>query len=84
MSDGKTEENTMNEGRSKAGIDTQVTRGRSGPVPYEVVDYRGKIHGPFRSVIEAFAYADAKWPDQEQDEDRTGQGWDVQVVGYDS
>jgi len=48
---------------------------------YEVVDYRGEIHGPFRNCIEAFAYADAKWPDQEQDEDRTGNGWDVQVVG---
>jgi hypothetical protein len=51
------------------------------PTQYEVVDCRGDIHGPFHNAIEAFAYADAKWPDQEQDEDRTGNGWDVQVVG---
>lgn len=50
---------------------------------YEVVDRDGRIHGPFHSIIDANAYCKAKWPDQEQDEDRTGKGWDVQVVGYD-
>jgi len=65
-------------------ISTQVARGRSGPVQVEVVDSRGDIHGPFNGWVEAFAYADAKWPDQQQDEDRTGAGWDVQVVGCDS
>jgi hypothetical protein len=48
---------------------------------YEVVDKEGRIHGPFHGIIEANAYAQSKWPDQEQDEDRTGKGWDVQVVG---
>ena len=49
------------------------------PVRYELVSYRGEIFGPYASVAEAAEAAKAKWPDQEQDEDRTGKGWDVQV-----
>jgi len=75
------EQTAVNDSGTQSRADAPVTRGRSGPVPYEVVDYRGNIHGPFHNAIEAFAYADAKWPDQEQDEDRTGAGWDVQIQG---
>lgn len=48
---------------------------------YELVSYRGEIFGPYPTAAAAMEAAKAKWPDQEQDEDRTGKGWDVQVVG---
>ena len=44
----------MNENRTCDDSDAKLTRGRSGPVRYELID---------------------------KDEDRTGKGWDVQVVG---
>jgi hypothetical protein len=48
---------------------------------YEVVDKDGKlIKGKFRTAQEASEAARWMWPDQEQDEDRTGKGWDVQAV----
>lgn len=50
---------------------------------YEVIDKDGQVHGPFHGIIQANAYCQEKWPDQEQDEDRTGKGWDIQVVGAD-
>jgi|KBSMisStaDraftv2_1062788.scaffolds.fasta_scaffold173708_3 hypothetical protein len=63
-------------------ISTQEARGRSGPVRYEVVDKDGKtMKGAFRTAQEAGEAARWMWPDQEQDEDRTGKGWDVQVAG---
>lgn len=62
-------------------IDTPATRGSSRVVPTEVVSYRGEIFGPFKSATEAARWAARRWPDQEQDEDRTGQGWDLQVAG---
>ena len=72
----------MKEPRSTAKTDTPVTRGRSGPVRYEVVSPAGHISPiKFTSARDAYAYARECWPDQEQDEDRTGKGWDVQVVG---
>jgi hypothetical protein len=50
---------------------------------YEVVDREGRIHGPFHGIIEANTYAQHKWPDQHQDENRTGIGWDAQISGCD-
>ena len=47
---------------------------------YEVIDKDGNKHGPFHNIIQANAYAQEKWPDQSQDEDRAGYGWDVQIV----
>ncbi|MCA6114272.1 hypothetical protein J6524_04925 [Bradyrhizobium sp. WSM 1738] len=47
----------------------------------EVVDHRGGVHGPFKNLERAAAFARSRWPDQEQDEDRTGKGWDIQIVG---
>lgn len=49
---------------------------------YEVVSADGEISGPFNSIIQAYAYAQEKWPGQEQDDMRTGRGWDVQLAGY--
>jgi len=82
MSHRDSTENAVNEPRSAAKTDTPVTRGRSGPVRYEVVDKDGKLmKGKFRTAQEAGEAARWMWPDQEQDEDRTGKGWDVQVEG---
>ena len=54
---------------------------RPHPIQFELVSYRGEIFGPFESVSHAVLVAKTKWPHQEQDEDRTGKGWDVQVAG---
>lgn len=51
------------------------------PAQFEIVSYRGEIFGPYATMQAAADAAKAKWPDQEQDEDRTGKSWDVQVAG---
>jgi hypothetical protein len=52
---------------------------------YEVISRLGHISQvKFTSAQAAGAYARECWPLQEQDEDRTGKGWDVQVAGCDS
>jgi hypothetical protein len=51
---------------------------------YELVDKDGNIHGSWDTADRAATAAKRMWPDQEQDEDRTGKGWDVQVAGCDS
>ena len=51
---------------------------------YELIDKDGKkVPMTFGTAQAAAQHARAIWPDQEQDEDRTGKGWDVQVVGCD-
>lgn len=59
---------------------TPLTQPRSQPVLFEIISYRGEVFGPFTTIAEARAWAVDKWPHQEQDEERTGEGWDVQVV----
>jgi len=73
----------MNKNRTCADSDAKLTQPRSGPVRYEVVDKDGAtMKGiTFRTAQEAGEAARWMWPDQEQDEDRTGAGWDVRVVG---
>jgi hypothetical protein len=51
---------------------------------YELIDKNGRVVGSFNTANSAGEFAKRTWPDQEQDEDRTGNGWDVQVVGCDS
>ena len=51
------------------------------PVRYELIDKDGNSAGLFMTAQMAAEYAAAKWPDQEQDEDRTGAGWDIQIAG---
>jgi hypothetical protein len=62
-------------------ISTHVARGRSGPVRYELIDKDGKVAARHSSAAWLADRAKEFWPDQEQDEDRTGKGWDVQVAG---
>ena len=51
------------------------------PVLYQVIDRDGNVLPPgFTTASKAFEYAQRLWPDQEQDEDRTGKGWDIQVA----
>lgn len=61
--------------------DTRLTQPGSRPVLFEIVSYRGEIFGPYTSAEEAAEAARLKWPDQEQDEERKGDGWDIQVAG---
>lgn len=63
------------------------------PVQYELIDKDGnKIiltspdgkvlrHLTFDTAVTAAEWAKKWWPDQEQDEYRTGKGWDISVVG---
>lgn len=53
---------------------------------YEIVAKDGRVFGfniTFGSATEAARYAKVLWPDQEQDEERSRKGWDVQLVGCD-
>lgn len=48
---------------------------------FELIDKDGNKRGVFYTAAEAAAKAKELWPDQEQDEDRTGKGWDIQTAG---
>ncbi len=50
---------------------------------YELIDKDGISFGCYQTAIAAADAAKWIWPDQEQDEDRTGAGWDIQVAGVD-
>ena len=52
----------------------------SRPVRYELIDKDGNVCGIFGTASTAAIIARQRWPDQEQDEDRTGVGWDIQAV----
>lgn len=52
----------------------------SQPVRYELIDKDGKVWSTFVSPVMAAAIAHEMWPDQQQDPDRTGRGWDVEVA----
>lgn len=71
-----------NEERSSSKTDTDLTRPRSGPVRYELIDKDGKTHGPFNNLKATWKYAETHFSGQEQDEDRTGNGWDVQIINF--
>ncbi len=67
--------------RTDSKRDTQGARGRS---RYELVRADGVVSPmKFDTAAQAVEAAGYLWPDQEQDEDRTGKGWDVQVIGCD-
>lgn len=66
--------------RTESKIDTPVARDVSRPVLYELIDRDGVNHGERTSAAYLAELACRLWPDQEQDPDRTGKGWDIQVV----
>lgn len=46
---------------------------------YELIDKDGKVVSEYLSAEAAAKVASWMFPDQEQDPDRTGKGWDIQV-----
>ena len=51
---------------------------------FELIDKDGNVcEGTWPSAAHAATAAMMRWPDQEQDEDRMGKGWDIQVCGAD-
>lgn len=57
-------------------------RKRANSVPrYELIDKDGGTAAVCHSATACMAIARTLWPDQEQDEDRAGTGWDLQVAG---
>lgn len=68
----------MNETRT----DSSICAETEPSIRYEVVSCVGvKSPMKFDTIREAIKFAEYAFPDQEQDPDRTGRGWDVQVVG---
>ncbi len=63
---------------SKSG--TPLTQRRSGPVRYKLVSNDGRSVATNASARYLSELAGRLWPDQEQDPDRTGWGWDIQIV----
>lgn len=68
----------MNVTGSGKQIDKNLTKPGS---RYALIDRFGMKRGEFNSALEAAEAANRIWPGLEQDEDRTGKGWDVEVVG---
>jgi len=62
-------------------IETGRVTNQKDAVLYEVVAKDGEIWGPFKTAQHAALFAASHWPDQQQDEERKGFGWDVQVAG---
>jgi len=74
----KPEQTTVNGSGTVVDIDTRLTRDSS---RFELIDKDGNAYRTkFASTREAVYAASLLWPDQEQDPDRTGKGWDIQVV----
>ncbi len=46
---------------------------------YQLIDKNGRKIRSFDTAQEAGEFAKDAWPDQEQDEDRSGRGWDVEI-----
>lgn len=73
----------MNELPTCTPSDTELTQPRSGPVRYELIDKDGSRIATNVSAGHLAIVAGQMFPDQEQDPDRTGKGYDIQVVGAD-
>jgi len=48
---------------------------------YELIGADGRTYGTYSTALDVGTAAHLLWPDQAQDEDRTGKGWDVQICG---
>ncbi len=53
------------------------------PPQFELIGPDGRKYGPYASRMAAVIEADWKWPGIEQDEDETGAGWNIRLVGAD-
>lgn len=54
--------------------------GRPHPVRYELIDKDGKVVGESPSAQGLAIAAKDMWPDQQQDPERSGVGWDIQAL----
>lgn len=59
---------------------TRLTQPGSRPVRYRLLDSIGLAFGPYPTAEAAVAMANDLWPDQQQDEERSGKGWDIEVI----
>jgi len=48
---------------------------------YELVDKDGRVVGRYPTLLKLHQDVSDLFPDQHQDEDHTGKGWDIQVCG---
>lgn len=53
------------------------------PTRYELIDKDGRRVATNVSAAHLGIVAGQMWPDQSQDEERSGKGWDIQTVGAD-
>lgn len=60
--------------------DTPLTQVRSVHVRYRLLARDGLAFGPYPTAKMAAERAAEFWPDEEQDPDRTGKGWDIEAV----
>lgn len=71
----------VNESETNPKSGTPVTQRRSGPVRFRLISPSGHSMGTFDTALEAASASSGFWPGIGQDEDRTGAGWDIEVVG---
>ncbi len=71
----------MNDTGTCTKIDTRLTQAGSRPVRYELIDKDGRAVAQSSEAHELGIIAESIFPDQSQDPDRSGKGWDVQVCG---
>ena len=50
------------------------------PLRFRLLDKEGIAFGPYHTRQAAMDMARELWPEQEQDEDRAGLGWDIETV----
>lgn len=53
------------------------------PNRYELIDKDGRHCGTYPTATAAGQSAQRCWPLEQQDPDRSGKGWDIQMVGAD-
>lgn len=71
----------VNDAGTPTRFGTQLTQPRSRPVRYGLIDKDGKSVATNSDAGWLVGLAGRLWPDQEQDPDRSGKGWDISVVG---
>jgi hypothetical protein len=70
----------VNMERTDRKIGTPLAQRGSRPVRYELVDKEGRVVNSAGNAAFLAEQAMRLWPDQSQDEDRTGNGWDIQTA----
>ncbi len=82
LDEAKREQTPMNDSGTNAGADTPLTQPGSRPVRYELVSPYGWVMATCDTAEQCAKAATAMWPGMEQDPDRTGRGWDIQVAAF--